>query len=125
MQLSRPDLGLTVTSAPDVVQEGSQLDFQIITFGQVVKSTHRIVKLDHPTLVIEEQVSGPMRSWKHRHEYEAAPGGAIKRDIVDFQLPGGLLGLLLSESKVRDYLDDGFFYREQRLQELIQQGRIA
>lgn len=122
--VSRPDLGITFTSAPEVIYEGAQLDFQIITFGQVVRSTHRIVEVNAPHLVIEEQVSGPMKSWKHRHEYQAQENGVTKRDVVNFELPGGLLGLMLSEGKIRDHLEDGFFYRDEKIRELIEQGLL-
>ncbi|MCA8996719.1 MAG: hypothetical protein KDA80_07035 [Planctomycetaceae bacterium] len=121
-QVSKPDLGIKFTSAPDVLHQGAQIDFQIVSFGQVFKSTHLISEMAEPTLLIEQQVTGPMKAWRHRHEYVANGQGVIKRDIVDFQLPGGILGMLLSESKVIDHLEDGFFYREQRLKELIDRG---
>lgn len=123
--IANPDLGLTFTAAPDVVQEGSELDFQIVTFGQVVKARHKITKIDRPTLVIEQQLVGPMKSWTHRHEYEVTGGSTVKRDVVEFELPGGLIGLLLSESKVKDHLEDGFFHRERQLMQLIEQGKIT
>ncbi|WP_437226609.1 SRPBCC family protein [Planctomicrobium sp. SH661] len=124
-KVTDPKLGITFTSAPDVIEMGSRLDFQIITFGQVVKSTHQIVQFERPRIVVEQQITGPMKSWTHTHEYTAIPEGVLMRDIVDFQLPGGLIGLLLSESKVRDHLEDGFFYREQKLKNLIAQGELA
>ena len=121
-KVTDPKIGITFTSAPDIIEQGARLDFQIITFGQVVKSTHQIMEFDRPNLVIEQQIIGPMKSWVHRHEYHSVPEGVLMRDQVDFELPGGLIGLLLSESKVRDHLEDGFFYREQKLKELISQG---
>jgi ligand-binding SRPBCC domain-containing protein len=119
-----PKMGISFTSAPEVIEEGSRLDFQIITFGQIVKSTHQIIEFKRPTRVVEQQITGPMKSWVHTHEYIPQGNGVLMRDIVDFQMPGGLLGMLLSESKVRDHLEDGFFYREQRLKELISSGQI-
>ncbi|HWL06885.1 MAG TPA: SRPBCC family protein [Planctomicrobium sp.] len=124
-RVTSPDLGITFTSAPDVLHTGARLDFQIITFGQLIKSSHEIVEFDRPHIVIEQQVTGPMKAWRHRHEYEANGNGTLMRDVVEFQLPGGILGLMLSESKVCDHLEDGFFYREQRLKELIASGELA
>jgi ligand-binding SRPBCC domain-containing protein len=123
-RVTDPALGITFASAPEVLQLGSTLEFQLITYGQVVKAVHKIIQIERPHLVVEQQITGPMRAWVHRHEYEATENGCIKRDFVEFQLPGGLIGLLLSESKVRDHLEDGFFYREQRLKELIAQGQL-
>jgi len=123
-KVTDPKIGISFTSAPDIIEHGSRLDFQIITFGQVVKSTHQIMQFERPRLVEEQQIQGPMKAWVHRHEYTATPEGVLMQDRVDFELPGGLIGLLLSESKVRDHLEDGFFYREQKLNELITQGLI-
>jgi len=124
-QVSKPDLGITFTSAPELIEEGSRIDFQIVSFGQVIKASHLIKRLDEPRLVVEEQISGPMKAWTHRHEYVPVESGVAKRDIIDFQLPGGILGLLISEAKVIDHLDDGCYYREQRLKELVERGILS
>lgn len=124
-RVSDPSLGIKFTSAPETLQLGSKVDFQIVTFGQVVKSTHAIIEFQKPQLIVEQQVSGPMKAWTHRHIYTPAEGGVRKQDIVEFTLPGGLIGLLLSEDKVRDHLEDGFFYRDQKLRDLIAQGQLT
>lgn len=125
IRVSSPDLGITFSSAPAVIERGSRLDFQIITFGQLVKSSHHIVEFSRPLLVVEEQLEGPMKSWIHRREYEATADGVVLRDVVDFEKPGGIVGLLLTESKISDHLEDGLFYREQRLKEFVSNGEIA
>jgi ligand-binding SRPBCC domain-containing protein len=108
-----------------VVHAGAQLDFQVITFGQIVRSVHEIEEFERPHRMVERQISGPMKLWLHRHEYQSTPEGVLKRDIVEFQLPGGLLGMLLSDAKVCNHLEDGFYYREQRLNDLIAQGVLG
>lgn len=123
--VSDPSLGIKFTAAPEILHQGARVDFQIVTFGQVVKSSHAITTYEKPLLIVEQQVAGPMKAWTHRHEYSAVPAGVKKRDVVEFQLPGGLIGLLLSEDKVKDHLEDGFFYRDERLRELISRGRLT
>jgi len=123
-QVTSPDLGISFLSAPEVLHQDAVLDFQIITFGQVIKSSHEIVEFAFPHHYVEQQVTGPMKAWRHTHSFEAIPEGVLMRDVVEFQLPGGILGLLLSESKVCDQLEDGFYYREKRLNELIAQGEL-
>jgi len=124
-RVTDPKLGISFTSAPEVIETGSRLDFQIVTFGQIVKSTHQIIQFDSPRLVVEQQVTGPMKSWVHTREFSLINDGVLLRDTVDFQMPGGLLGMLISESKIRDHLEDGFYYREQKLKTLIEQGQLT
>jgi ligand-binding SRPBCC domain-containing protein len=123
-RLSDPNVGIRFLSAPEVVYAGSSLEFEIVSFGQKIQATHQIVQFERPRLVIEQQVSGPMKAWKHVHEYVETENGSLKRDRVEFQLPGGLLGFLLNDQKIIDHLEDGFFYRQQQVNKLIEQGEI-
>lgn len=47
---------------------------------------------DPPHRFVDEQVSGPFRSWRHEHLVEACPEGAALTDKIDFDLPAGPLG---------------------------------
>ncbi len=123
-EVSDPNLGLQFLSAPDVLSHGSVLDFKIVSFGQVIEITHKITEFSPASFVVETQTKGPMKSWIHSHTYETTSNGVVKRDRVEFQLPGGLLGFLLSEDKVIDQLEEGFFYRGQQLSQLIAAGKI-
>jgi ligand-binding SRPBCC domain-containing protein len=51
---------------------------------------------DPPHEFVESQVSGPFRSWRHRHCVLPAPGGAILRDEITYEGPGGVLEPLLN-----------------------------
>lgn len=37
------------------------------------------------------QEKGPFRSWSHTHYFDDAPGGAMLRDRIEYELPGGSL----------------------------------
>jgi ligand-binding SRPBCC domain-containing protein len=121
-RIAQPQMGLKFVKAPDQIELGSQLDFQIVSFNQVHAVSHRITDFRNAELIREELIKGPMRSWVHSHRFEPHPDGVRLIDIIEFELPGGLLGLLLSEDKVLDQLEDGFFYRAQQLQRLAQNG---
>ena len=121
-RIAQPQMGLKFTKAPELIDIGSQLDFQIVSFNQVHTVSHRITDFRNAELIREELIKGPMRSWVHSHRFEPHADGVRLIDVIEFELPGGLLGLLLSEDKVLDQLDDGFFYRAQQLQRLAESG---
>ncbi|TWT57611.1 hypothetical protein KOR42_09730 [Thalassoglobus neptunius] len=124
-KVSDPNLQFKFVDAPEKLEEGVELEFQIVSFGQVHTLKHKIIEFEHGSHVVEEQLEGPMKSWQHSHRYESAEGGCLKIDIVEFEPPGGLVGFFLTEDKVIDQLENGFFYREERLKELISQGAIV
>ena len=123
-EVSDPDLGIQFTDAPDKLSAGCRLDFKIMSFGQVLEITHEIVQYEHPRLVVEQQVSGPMASWRHHHEYRETENGVRKIDYIEFERPGGLIGFLLTDEKIIDQLEDGLHFRTQKLVQLIERGRI-
>jgi len=123
-EVTDPNLGLVFTDAPQQIEAGIELDFKIVSFGQVHEITHKITTFEPHVLVVEEQIEGPMAAWTHRHEYEDTDNGVIKRDIVEFEKPGGIIGLLLSNDTISDQLEDGFHYRNQQLLKLIDTGVI-
>lgn len=124
-RISEPNMGLKFTSAPDVIEEGSLLEFQIVSFNQVHKSAHRISRFEPHSVFEEVQEKGPLAAWEHVHRFEVHPEGVRLIDEIDFELPGGLLGLFLSEDKILDSLEDGFFYRSNQLQQLANAGEIV
>ena len=60
---------------------------------------------DPPRMFSERQVRGPFRTFEHRHEFEARPGGTLIRDRIRVALPlllgGGLATRLIVEPRLR------------------------
>jgi len=119
-KISPPDTGLRFTSAPDRISEGSQLEFEIRGFGQTQRLIHTISVLEYPERFVEQQTVGPLKSWVHEHRIAAlAPGLVEVTDTIQFAPPGGLVGLLMTESRILDNLHEGFAYRQRKMQELL------
>jgi ligand-binding SRPBCC domain-containing protein len=71
----------------------------------------------------DEQLKGPFRSWKHRHEIvrEVRDGvnGTLISDDVEYSLPGGPLGSLVNAVLIRRQMEATFLYRQQRIEEIL------
>jgi ligand-binding SRPBCC domain-containing protein len=63
----------------------------------------------------DEMLSGPYRSWRHRHDFRAVPGGVEIADAVDYELPLGPLGRIAHAAWVRRELAQIFDYRRQAI----------
>jgi ligand-binding SRPBCC domain-containing protein len=82
----------------------------------------RIVEFAWNSHFIDEQVTGPFRSFRHRHgvatEMRDGIEGTRVTDAIEFELPYGWLGALAGFF-VRRKLARSFAYRHQRLTEIL------
>ncbi len=124
-RISDPRLGLVFEQAPEVVTTGSRISFKVQAYGVVQKLEHEILSVERPRLIVEEQVKGPMKAWRHEHHLETSRDGVRMIDRVIFEPPGGMLGFLVKEATILDGLEDGFIHREQILKRLVESGEIA
>ena len=67
-------------------------------------------------LFTDEQVSGPMGSWEHRHEFEPRGSGAcLIRDRIVYDAPLGAAAAALAGSTIEGEMKRLFRFRNQRL----------
>ncbi|MCA8987213.1 MAG: SRPBCC family protein [Planctomycetaceae bacterium] len=115
-KISPPEVGLRFLNAPEQYQLGSEVQFAIQTFGLVQKITHRITEFSAPARFVEELVSGPLPLWIHRHDFlEISADETRIIDEIEFEPPGGLVGMMLTENRIIDHLDDAIYFRQKQL----------
>ena len=124
-QISNPDLELEILSAPEIVTLGRRIEFRITAFGFKQRATHEYVNVEE-LQIIEDQVEGPLRVWKHAQQIEIITASQCRlTDRVEFEPPGGMLGYLLTEAKVLTSIQDGMQIRYDALSDIIRNGNLA
>jgi ligand-binding SRPBCC domain-containing protein len=68
------------------------------------KLTTRITEYQPYRRFIDEQTSGPFRSLRHVHEFDARPAGTVMRDDFTYTIPFGILGALFDFLVLRRYM---------------------
>jgi ligand-binding SRPBCC domain-containing protein len=76
-----------------------------------------VTGLERPCLLIEEQRQGPFRRWITTHRFEPINEGTLLSLRVEFEPPGGILGLTVTEAFIRRELEWIFQHRAERLRE--------
>ena len=126
VKISPPSVGLQFTSAPDVIEVGSRLEFKMQAYGQVLSFLHEITLIDRPHKIVEKQAKGMFQKWVHEHVLESTPNGqTVIVDRIDFVPPGGLLGLLMTKVRIIEQLDDAYFHRNKQLKKLLEAASHA
>lgn len=64
---------------------------------------------------VDLQLSGPYRYWHHLHEFRDTPDGTEMRDVVDYELPFGVLGGVAHALFVKRTLRSIFDYRREAI----------
>lgn len=114
------DSGFTLSSAPETLEEGSQLEFSISGLGPTQHMTHEVTLVERPNRFVEKQIKGPLASFEHDHLVEPAGDGRTTLiDRIEFEPPGGMAGFLITEARVRETLEAGFALRHEALQKIF------
>jgi ligand-binding SRPBCC domain-containing protein len=124
VRLSQPESRLTFFDPPEIVTTGVELEFEVRAYGTTQSVTHEIVTVERPRLILERMLHGPLEELEHEHRFEADGDGAILIDLVRFQPPGGMIGLLLNEARLRKSFEESFAYRRRVLQQLVEEGEL-
>lgn len=119
VRTAAPELGLKIVAAPETLVVGSEVEITGRRWGITHRARTEIIALDAPRLLVEVQRKGTLKSWTARHAFEERQTSTWLTTTIDFEPPGGLLGLTVTAKKVLHELEQLFTHRNQRLQQLF------
>ena len=119
IEVMPPDYRPTLVDAPERLFHGARLTLEIHGWGFRQRLVSEITAFQPNALLVDEQREGPLRKWLHRHMLEPAGTGTRMLDQIEFEPPGGLLGLVLSSDRIASELREVLCYRSKRFQELL------
>ncbi len=124
VRLAPPDWSLQLLSGPDRIEVGSVLIWRGRRKGISQTTELLVTALEQDRMMEEEQRRGPFRRWKQTFTFEAAAeGGTCLTERIDWEKPGGLLGLFVTESAVQQELLALQAHRQPLLAQLLAEER--
>jgi ligand-binding SRPBCC domain-containing protein len=119
-QLAPPELHLHVESGPEELALGARLVLRGRRWGMAQRLVSEVTAFEPDALLVLEQRQGPFRRWEHAQRLKGLPeGGTYLIERVDYEPPGGLLGLTVTAAFLARELSDLFAFRGQKLAELL------
>ena len=119
VETSDPDLELKILNAPEVIVADAVIEVQITAYGFKQSMKHRYIEVSDCEIVAD-QIEGPTRAWTHRQSLaDNGDGTCTLTDQIDFEPPGGMLGFVMTEDKIKESIADGMTHRYETLQERL------
>jgi ligand-binding SRPBCC domain-containing protein len=113
------ELGFRIhTTLPIVMTAGTLIDYTLSLWGVKMKWRTRIAAWNPPNMFVDEQLSGPYKSWVHTHRFIDIPGGTRIDDQVVYALPFGPFGRIAAPI-VRRQIARIFAFRELEVRRLL------
>lgn len=103
-----------VVQKADISQVGSRAVIEQKIFGLIPSrwiAEHSVY--DPPRMFEDVQVSGPFKSWRHRHIIRLHDEGAVLRDEIEFEPPLSFLGRIAVPLFILPKLEKMFAYRHE------------
>jgi ligand-binding SRPBCC domain-containing protein len=122
VRVSPPELRLKLLEGPHRLQLGARVTVQGQRFGMVQRIVSEVTAFEPNALIVDEQCEGPFRKWVHSHRLEPHSGSTRMTDRIEFEAPGGLVGLVMNERRISRDLEWVFAYRTEKLHELLGRG---
>jgi ligand-binding SRPBCC domain-containing protein len=101
------------------MQTGATIEYRIRPLLVPQRWVSEITSYDPPGGFVDEQRSGPYRSWRHEHRFSDTADGTEIRDRIEYALPFGPIGRLGHALFVRRQLESIFDYRGRIIAELF------
>jgi len=120
VRLASAKLNMQLLDGPDCLRKGSRLTLRARRYGLSQTIELEVTAFTPEEILIEEQVRGPFRNWRQRYQFEPAPeGGTLLTETIDYEAPGGLLGLQITDKLIERDLRELYEQREPVLRQLL------
>jgi len=119
VMISPSELHLRVIEGPALIELGSRVVLKGRRWGIPQRMVSEITAFEAPTTFTDTQIEGPLRQWVHTHRFEPLNRGTQISDRIEYEPPGGMLGLVVTASRLERDLKWIFEYRTRKLIELF------
>jgi len=120
VRVSPPELQVRISDPPEILELGSIIVLTARRWGFPQRFITQVVQFEPGRMFVEEQRHGPFKKMIHHHIVEADGTGARMIDRVEYEPPGGPLGLMLSPARIDKAMAELYAFRVQKFKEILE-----
>lgn len=103
-----------LSPVPMRIRAGTTIAYRLRLWGVAFNWLTRIEVFEPERRFVDRQIAGPYRLWRHLHEFRPLGAETLMRDVVEYELPFGPLGVAAHRVWVGPTLKRIFDYRRER-----------
>jgi ligand-binding SRPBCC domain-containing protein len=88
-----------------LIKENETVTWQARHLFKTRYFTSRIIKMERPSVFIDEMIKGDFTSFHHEHHFKSTENGTIMIDLISFETPYGNLGKIANRLFLRSYIE--------------------
>lgn len=115
-----PELNLKLIDGPERLALGSTITVQGSRFGVPQKIASTVTAFEDGVSFTDAQVSGPFAKFEHTHRVEPDANGSRMLDRIEYEAPGGIVGLYLTNARIVRELASTMSFRTERFKALLE-----
>jgi ligand-binding SRPBCC domain-containing protein len=119
VKVSPPELSMKLTGGPERLALGSCVTLDGRRWGIAQRIVSEVIDFQPGVTFTDAQTKGPFRKWVHRHTFATVPGGTEVKDRIEYEPPGGMLGLVATVTRIDADLKWVFGFRQKQLARLL------
>ena len=120
VRVSPPEMHIKVSDPPEFLELGTILVVTARRWGFPQRFITQVVKFEPGRMFVEEQRHGPFKKMVHHHIVEPDGTSARMIDRVEYEPPGGPLGLMLSAARIEKEMTELYAFRVQKFKEILE-----
>lgn len=114
-----PELNLKIRSGPEVMSLGAVLTVTGKRMGVPHQMVTEVIEFQSPTLIVDEMREGVFQKWHHRYQFEEGEQGTKLIETIEFEPPGGMMGLIVNAKFIERDLERLDVHRREKLAEIL------
>lgn len=102
------------------IYEGMLIDYTVKPLFKIpIHWQTEIYKVKKGIFFTDRQLKGPYKMWEHTHTFKPIANGVLMYDVINYQLPLGILGNMAHAVLIKKKIEGIFTYRRNILEKIF------
>jgi ligand-binding SRPBCC domain-containing protein len=106
-----------------IMKLGETVTWRAKHFGIWLELTSKITEAHRPEYFVDEMQKGAFKSFRHEHHFKQTIAGTLMKDIFMFESPLGVLGKIVNNLVLENYLKDFLTERNKYIKVMAESGK--
>ncbi|MFT3682478.1 MAG: SRPBCC family protein [Ferruginibacter sp.] len=89
-----------------LMNENDSVTWQAKHLFKIRKMTSRITEMNRPVFFTDAMTKGDFKSFRHEHHFKETNNGTIMIDMLEFESPYSIIGILLNKFYLKNYIEE-------------------